>query len=63
VCSSELGMTWENYGKYWHMDHRRPISSFNLLDDNDVTACFHYTNLQPLLAIENLKKNNKILND
>ena len=52
------GMSWENYGE-WHMDHIKPISSFDLTDEEQVKKCFHYTNIQPLWAKENLKKSNK----
>ena len=49
------GMTWDNHGK-WHIDHIIPCSSFNLLDPSEQYKCFHYTNLQPLWAHENLRK-------
>jgi hypothetical protein len=56
------GMTWDNYGKYgWHVDHITPCSSFDLTDIEQQKMCFHYTNLQPLWAIDNLKKSNKII--
>lgn len=53
------GMTWENYGKTWHLDHIKPCSKFDLLLIDEQKKCFHYSNLQPLLAFENLSKNNK----
>lgn len=49
------GMTWNNYGT-WHMDHIRPCSSYDLTDEAQQFKCFHYTNLQPLWDIDNLKK-------
>jgi hypothetical protein len=52
----KLGMTWDNYGK-WHVDHIRPCASFDLSKPSEQFKCFHYTNLQPLWAEENLRKN------
>lgn len=52
------GMTWKNYGQ-WHIDHIRPLSSFNLLDKEQFKQACHYTNLQPLWAKENRIKSNK----
>ena len=53
-------MTKENHG-FWHIDHIIPCASFNLKDPKQQTKCFHYTNLQPLWAKENLSKGAKIL--
>jgi hypothetical protein len=53
------GMTWENR-RMWHVDHIRPCASFDLTDPAQQIACFHYTNLQPLWATDNIKKNDKI---
>ena len=55
------GMTWENYGPAWHVDHRRPCAAFDLADPSQQRQCFHYTNLQPLWAGENLSKSDKII--
>ena len=49
-------MNWENYGAYWHVDHIRPIASFDLFDQEQREAANHYTNLQPLEAKKNLAK-------
>lgn len=54
------GMSWDNYShKTWHIDHIRPIASFDLKDPEQQKQCFHYTNLQPLWAIDNMKKGSK----
>jgi hypothetical protein len=56
----ENGMTWENYGMYgWHIDHKIPLCS--AANENELLKLFHYTNLQPLWAEDNLKKNGKLL--
>ena len=57
------GMSWGNYGE-WHVDHIIPVDYFLKNHDfNDVEIqkeCFNYNNLQPLWAVENIKKRNKI---
>ena len=49
------GMTWKNHGA-WHIDHKRPCASFDLTKESEQRICFHYTNLQPLWGIDNIKK-------
>lgn len=54
-----VGMTWENHGLYgWHIDHIIPISSANT--DEDLKKLCHYTNLQPLWALDNIRKRDKL---
>ena len=48
-------MTFENI----HIDHIKPVSKFNLDDEEDILKCCHFTNLQPLLVKDNLELNNK----
>jgi len=50
------GMTFENYGE-WHLDHIKPLSLSKT--EEDVILLNHYTNFQPLWAIDNLRKGNK----
>lgn len=52
------GMNWENRSE-WHIDHIIPLSSAKT--EEEVYNLCHYTNLQPLWAIDNIKKSNNIL--
>ncbi|KEF40445.1 hypothetical protein M670_00471 [Schinkia azotoformans MEV2011] len=52
------GMSWDNYGE-WHIDHIRPCATFDLSDPDQQKQCFHFTNLQPLWAAENLSKGSR----
>lgn len=54
------GMTWDNYGTHWHVDHIIPCASFNHNDPKQVAQCWHWTNLRPLLAKDNLEKSDAI---
>ena len=52
------GMTRQNQGE-WHIDHIKPCSLFDLTDPEQQKECHNYKNLQPLWAIDNIKKGNK----
>lgn len=52
------GMSWTNYGD-WHIDHIKPLASFDLTDRVQLLVACHFTNLQPLWAEENLKKGDR----
>jgi len=55
-------MTWDNYGSYWHIDHKLPVAVFNFERPGDIDfhICWSLKNLQPLEARENLSKGAKI---
>ena len=54
-------MTWGNYGTFWHIDHIKPLSSFDLTDRKQLLEACNYKNLQPLLVFDNLSKGDKII--
>lgn len=57
-----FGMTWENWSRAgWHIDHIKPLASFDLTDRCQLLQACHYTNLQPLWASENLSKGDRVL--
>ena len=54
------GMTWDNYGSAWHVDHIIPLSAYDLTDPEQQREAFHYTNLQPMWAHENMAKGDEV---
>jgi len=55
-CRFRDGMSWENYGPFWELDHIKPNSQFDLTDEAQLKMAWNYTNFQPLLKIENRLK-------
>ena len=52
------GMSWENHSfRGWHIDHRIPLISAK--NKEELIGLCHYTNLQPLWAIDNMQKGKK----
>lgn len=70
-CEVEEYMEWLTYCNpdydimstttVWHIDHVIPLSRFDLNDFDQCLIAFNWRNTMPLLAVDNLKKNNKIL--
>jgi hypothetical protein len=60
----QTGMSWDNWSfDGWHIDHIKPLASFDLTDRKQFLEACHYTNLQPLWAKDNLAKSDKITNE
>jgi hypothetical protein len=56
----ELGMSWDNYGTAWELDHIVPMSSFDLSNPDQAMKVNHISNLQPMHPHFNRSKGNKI---
>lgn len=57
----EPGMTWGNYGfRGWHMDHIKPLCTFDLTNLEQFKEACHFTNLKPLWWQDNLSKGGKV---
>jgi len=54
-----VGMSWADRGA-WHIDHIRPLSSFDLQDPVQLAVACHHSNLQPLWASDNMSKGGKV---
>ena len=55
------GMHWGNHTYFgWHVDHKTPITSFDLTDPEQQKKAFHWTNQWPLWWRPNLEKGDKV---
>lgn len=57
----EPGMSMKNYGKVWSIDHVNPCCNFDLTDEDNVSVCFHWSNLRPVFRRDNLRKTGKVI--
>jgi len=58
----QTNMNWDNWSfEGWHIDHIKPLASFDLTDREQLLIACHYTNLQPLWAKDNMAKGDKII--
>jgi len=54
------GMKWELWKKDgWHLDHVRPVASFDFKDKEQQQVCFNWRNLRPLWSEDNQDKRDK----
>jgi len=53
------GMSWLNYGK-WVFDHRLPLGKKGLTEE-EIIERLEFTNVQPMWALENIRKGCKEL--
>jgi len=50
------GMTWDNRGTVWELDHITPLASVATINKENMARLSHWTNLQALLKWENRAK-------
>ena len=55
------GMTWENYGTVWHVDHRIPLATLDMRDPTNQQFLFNYKNTRPMLADANRRRSNNLV--
>jgi len=55
------GMTWDNHGVVWEIDHIIPLAAFDLTRKDQQMLANHYTNLRPLWKALNRLKADKIV--
>lgn len=56
----DKNMSWENRGKYWHIDHIMPCASYDLSNQEEIYKCYNWTNLRPLYKKDNILKSDKV---
>ena len=55
-----MEMSWDNRDE-WHIDHVIPCAIFDFADETQRKVCFHWSNLAPYPALDNISKGDKII--
>lgn len=61
IFSAENGMSWENWGEVWQLDHIEPVAklAFTAPGESNFKKCWSLANLQPLARKNNAAKGSK----
>ena len=51
-------MNWENYGKFWSIDHIIPVCKFDLTNETQKFQCWNWSNMMPVTIKYNSSKKN-----
>lgn len=51
-----FGMTWDNYGSEWHVDHIKPVTWFNVKNEQDLAKIWDLSNLMPRWATNSISE-------
>lgn len=54
------GMTWENYGPVWEIDHIVSLCNYDLSKLENLNNAWNFNNLQPLFKKQNRTKKKKV---
>ena len=50
------GMTIDNFGKIWSLDHIVPVELFDFENINDLELCYNFINIMPMFINDNRLK-------
>ena len=56
----KIGMSWDNYGRAWHIDHIIPLK-YGCPSLDDIKSRLHWTNTQALFKKTNIAKGNRYI--
>uniref|UniRef100_A0A6C0EAV1 Uncharacterized protein n=1 Tax=viral metagenome TaxID=1070528 RepID=A0A6C0EAV1_9ZZZZ len=56
----QAGMTEENHGTFWHIDHVIPVNKFDLTKESDILACYNWRNTCPVFGSFNMSKHDTV---